>query len=510
VTDTGIGIPANKLKVIFEAFQQADGTTSRQYGGTGLGLSISRELTRLLGGEIKVQSTPGRGSEFVLYLRIPAPPAKAETGQRPAAVDAPPAPLGSRRTKTMLSGPRQRAEIKDDRDSIHPGDRVLLIVEDDTKFALTLLDVAHDNGFKGVIALDGNAALILAGDLQPDAITLDLKLPEVDGWVVIDLLKHGADTRHIPVSVISVDEQMRDCLHMGAIDVVQKPAARETLREALLKTRSLIERDVKTLLVADGDDTRRAGLVEALGAEAVKLVTADTGKQALAELRAQRFDCVVLGPRLKDMTAIALLKAVAESSTVKEMPFVFYETESLAGAEQDKLRKLAEIVVLKRAPTPAAVLEETTLFLHQALTSLPPDKRKVLAARRSDSRLGGRKVLIVDDDVRNLFALTGALEQAGMSVLNAENGKEAIEVLTKTPAIDMILMDIMMPELDGYDTIRIIRGMEQFKDLPVVAVTAKAMKEDREKCIEAGASDYIAKPVNVEQLMSLMRVWLNE
>ncbi len=515
VTDTGIGIPENKQKVIFEAFQQADGTTSRRYGGTGLGLSISRELTRLLGGEIRIESVPGRGSTFVLYLRIPSQPAESESGPPPAvAVEPSFIQLDRGRAKPAYPRAERRsrpqAQIEDDRDDLRPGDRVLLIVEDDAKFARTLLQIARESGFKGVVALGGSSALTLARDLQPDAITLDLRLPDVDGWVVLDLLKHNAETRHIPVSVISVDDRMRDCLHMGAIGIVQKPAARETLHEALMKTRKLIERDVKTLLVADGDDARRAGIVEALDGEAVQITTAGTGKQALTELRDHPFDCVVLGPSLMDMTAIALLKTVTESETITEMPFVIYETEDLEGAELDNLRKLAEIVVLKKAPTPEAVLEETTLFLHQALSDLPADKRRILASRRTDPRLAGRNVLLVDDDVRNLFALTGALEQCGMSVFHAENGKESIQVLKNTPGIDVVLMDIMMPELDGYDTIRIIRGQEQFKNLPIIAVTAKAMKEDREKCIEAGASDYIAKPVNVEQLMSLMRICLNQ
>jgi CheY-like chemotaxis protein len=282
------------------------------------------------------------------------------------------------------------------------------------------------------------------------------------------------------------------------------------LREALAKTHGLIERDVKTLLIADGHDTRRAHIVEALSGEGVLITEASNGKQALEDLSNNRFDCVVLGPRLKDMSTIALLKTIAESTAVAEMPFVIYETKNLEVAEQDNLRKLAEIVVLKKAPTPEAVLQETTLFLHQALGNLPAEKRKIVASRQVDLQLANRKVLIVDDDVRNIFALTGALEQSGMTVFNAENGKEGIEVLKTTPGIDIVLMDIMMPELDGYDTIRIIRAQDKLKHLPIIAVTAKAMKEDREKCIEAGASDYIAKPVNVEQLGSLMRIWLNQ
>ncbi len=452
----------------------------------------------------------------MLYLRIPNQPAEPEPEHAATVVAEPRVVMPSLKhskapeaSRTELTS-RPRTQLKDDRDNVHPGDRVLLIVEDDARFALLLLDVARESGFKGIVALDGSTALALAKELQPDAITLDLRLPDVDGWVVLDLLKHGAETRHIPVNVISVDDQAHDCLHMGAIAIVQKPAARETLHEALAKTRKLVERDVKTLLVADGDDARRAGLIEALSGEAVLITSASAGKQALEDLHNHRFDCVVLGPRLKDMTAIALLKTVAESGSVAEMPFVIYETEGLAGAEQDNLRRLAEIVILKKAPTPEAVLEETTLFLHQAISSLPADKRKILESRQADPQLAGRKVLIVDDDVRNIFALTGALEQCGMTVFNADNGKEGIEILKNTPGIDIVLMDIMMPELDGYDTIRIIRGQEQFRDLPIIAVTAKAMKEDREKCIDAGASDYIAKPVNVEQLGSLMRIWLNQ
>jgi signal transduction histidine kinase/DNA-binding response OmpR family regulator/HAMP domain-containing protein len=551
VTDTGIGIPENKKKVIFEAFQQVDGTTSRKYGGTGLGLSISRELTRLLGGEIRVESSPGKGSTFTLYLPFTPEMAGAEastpktstretsaegsTSARETSVRAAPAEeapfraapaeetpaeapkLGPAYAKrpSVSPGLKTRAvlpepQVSDDRENIQPGDRVVLIVEDDAAFAATLLDVARESGFKGVVALDGDTALALVKQIGPDAVTLDLKLPDMDGWAVLDLLKHDPATRHIPVSVISVAEGMHRCLHMGALGVVQKPAVKEALQEALVKTRRVIEHEIRTLLVVDGNDAERASITEALRGEDVQITGVRAGKQALAALRKGQFDCMVLGPTLRDMTVIELIKRVVQSEAAPELPIVIYETDALSGRERDKLRKLAEIAVVKSAPTLEAVLEETTLFLHQTVSDLPTNKREQLLAaiQRATPDLAGRKVLIVDDDIRNIFALTGALEQHGLTVLNAENGKDGLETLKNNPDVDVVLMDIMMPELDGYDTIRIIRGLQEFKDLPIIAVTAKAMKGDREKCIEAGASDYISKPVNIEQLLSLLRVGL--
>jgi CheY-like chemotaxis protein len=308
---------------------------------------------------------------------------------------------------------------------------------------------------------------------------------------------------------VSLEEQSHRSLHMGAVAVIHKGDAREVLQRALLKTRSLLEREARVLLVADGDDARRADIEQALRGAGVEITAASVGSDVLKALHTGHFDCVVLGPELGDMSAIELLQTIAESEPVTEMPFVLCHTDSLGGREHAQLDKLAEILVLKKAPTRKAMLEESALFLHQALSSLPAKSRALLASHGSERGLVNRKVLIVDDDVRNVFALTGALEQCGMTVLNAEDGKQGIEVLQESPDIEAVLMDIMMPGLDGYDTIRIIRGLDQFKKLPIIAVTAKAMKGDREKCIAAGASDYIAKPVNVEQLASLLRVWLN-
>ena len=514
VSDSGVGIPENKHKIIFEAFQQADGSTSRQYGGTGLGLSICRELTQLLGGEIQVRSVPGEGSTFTLFLRLAhdasAPEARAAV---PAAEPSTAAPsvLRVRPAERVLpkAAPRAIQMVKDDRDRLQPGDRVLLIVEDDARFAATLLELARESGFKGVVASEGGSTVALAKELRPDSITLDLKLPGLDGWAVLDLLKHDPETRHIPVSVISVDDRMHKCLHMGALSIVQKPAEPETLRAALGKLRELCERELRTVLVAEGDAGHRAALAEALRAEGVQLALADSGGEALALLRNGRFDCMVLGERLPDTKATALLRSIVDAEAALEMPVVLYAADGTGGGEDEPLGALAEILVIKRAATLDSVLDHTTLFLHQSLGSLSEAKRERLSAPHASAGLAAKTVLVVDDDVRNIFALTGALEQYGMTVRSAENGKEALEVLKARPTVDAVLMDIMMPELDGYDTIRIIRGMEEFKNLPIIAVTAKAMKEDREKCLEAGASDYIAKPVNIEQLASLLRIWLS-
>jgi len=409
---------------------------------------------------------------------------------------------------TELS-PRSMVAAGDDRGYIAPGDRVVLIVEDDAKFAAVLLELVRENGFKGVVAQDGGTALAMTREYMPDAITLDLRLPDMDGWAVLDQLKHSAETRHIPVNVISLTDHMHRCFHLGALGVIHKPAAREVLQDAMSRTQEFLDRRVKTLLVADARANDGGDLVELLREDGVEITAVATAKAALESVQKNRYDCVVVGPALEDGRGVDLLRRFARSKRASGTPIVMYGANDLSPSEHDRLRKLAEVVIVKSVTTREAVLREATLFLHQAIDRLPPTKRSMLADLQETSRdLAGKKVLIIDDDIRNIFAMTGALEQHGLTVINAENGKDGIETLKANPDVNVVLMDIMMPELDGYDTIRVIRGLGAFRSLPIIAITAKAMKDDREKCIEAGASDYVAKPLDMEQLTSVLRVWL--
>jgi hypothetical protein len=400
-------------------------------------------------------------------------------------------------------------EVADDRADISPGDRVVLIVEDDALFAQILLDMARERGFKGVVAAQGDTALRLARRYKPDAITLDIRLPDHDGWTVLDRLKHDPKTSHIPVHVITVDDREDRPRRLGAFTHLRKPATREQLAAAFDRIAEFAQRKVKRLLVVEGDDAQRKSVVELIGDGDVQTTAVATGEEALAQLRSEPFDCVALDPKLPDMSGFDLLETIQREPRLLDLPIVIYPGKELTENEEARLRMMAGAIVVKEADSPERFLAETALFLHRVETSLPEQKREMLdRSLRRDPVLEGRKVLIVDDDARNVFALTSALEACDVGVLRAENGREGIEALDQNPDVDVVLMDIMMPEMDGYETMRAIRRIERFKDLPIIALTAKAMKADRDKCIEAGASDYIAKPLEMDQLLSMLRVWL--
>lgn len=515
VRDSGIGIPEAKQQEIFEAFRQADAGTSRKYGGTGLGLSISRELARLLGGEITVQSQPGVGSTFTLLLpishrvtgatnRLPALDAS-----RPAVgVDVPSSSADPAERGSSFELPE--AVLADDRNGLAPGDRVILIVEDDLAFAKVLLDTARQRGFKGVVCADGMSGLALARRIRPDAVTLDIQLPDVSGWTVFDRLKRDPLTRHIPVHIISVDGERRRGMLQGAVMHLEKPVDPGELRMAFERIRALVQREVKQLLVVEDDPTQRLAIAELVGSGDVVTTAVGTGAEALVALSMGNYDCMVLDLGLPDMEGAELIRSIQQNTSTRDLPIVVYTGRDLTHAEELSLERAADAIIIKDVRSPERLLAETALFLHRVEADLPEPKKKLLRqARAKDELLTGRRVLIVDDDVRNIFALSNLLERQGMQTAFAESGRAALELLQKDGEdICVILMDIMMPELDGYDTMRAVRRLPGFEKVPIIAVTAKAMRGDRDKCLRAGASDYISKPVDTDQLLSLLRVWL--
>jgi HAMP domain-containing protein/CheY-like chemotaxis protein/signal transduction histidine kinase len=503
VSDSGIGIPLEKQKIIFEAFQQADASTSRKYGGTGLGLAISRELASLLGGEIHLRSTPSSGSTFTLYLPVkyvgPTTPMHAAT-----------APAVVQRASLHAAAERVVEPIPDDRMDIQPGDNILLIVEDDPHYARILIDLARDKGFKAILAMRGEDALNLAKQYQPTAVSLDVFLPDMLGWNVLSQLKHNSLTRHIPVQMVTLDEDRQHGLARGAFSFVTKPTTREGIADALSKIKEFAQPRRKRLLVVEDNKAEQMSIRELLGHDDIEIVSAGTGDEALETMRSHVCDCVVLDLRLPDMSGFDVLERMRSENALADVPVVVFTGRELSAEEDAQLHTMARSIVVKGVESPERLLDETALFLHRVIGDLPAEKQNMLEKlNSSDEDLVGRTVLLVDDDSRNIFALSSVLERRGMKVLTAITGSEAIELVEQTPELAIVLMDIMMPEMDGYQTIGKIRSKPAYRRLPIIALTAKAMKGDREKCLEAGASDYLAKPVNTEQLLSALRMWLH-
>jgi len=558
VTDTGIGISPEKQQVIFEAFQQADGTTSRKYGGTGLGLSISRQIAELLGGEIRLVSQLDQGSTFTLYLpqtySLLVQESRRHGGresggqgeggsralfaqrlgnERNVSVDKESHMTGGEVTSVEQSRVTRGQEdkennsfphlppsptpvatltesaIEDDRQNIQSGDRTLLIIEDDLNFAKILLDLAREQNFKALVASRGDVGLAMAREFQPTAIMLDIRLPVMDGWTVLDRLKHDPNTRHIPIHIMTVEEGQKRSLQQGAIAYLQKPISSEALFYALRDIKTFVERPVKNLLVVEDNELQRRSIVELIGNGDVVITAVGTATEALAVLNTTHFDCLVLDLGLPDMNGFELIERIKQQPNLGYLPIIIYTGKELTYQEETELRHISDTIIVKDARSPERLLDETSLFLHRLQSNLPISQQLLLEQlRQSDPVLAGKKVLIVDDDMRNIFALTSLLEPYQMEILYAENGRDGITMLQNNSDINVVLMDVMMPGMDGYETMRAIRSLDQFKNIPMIALTAKAMKGDREKCIDAGASDYVAKPVDTEQLLSLLRVWL--
>ena len=505
VKDSGVGIAPDELEVIFQAFKQLDAGANRRFAGTGLGLSIARDLARLMGGDILVTSAVGAGSLFTLVLpeRPPAPmagpgDARVDVDPRPAL---PPA-LAAPTTVPAEPGAPPPEPSPD-------GARRLLIVEDDPVFAEILRTLGAEQGFTGVVATHADQAVQMALASPPGAILLDVGLPDHSGLSVLDRVKRNPATRHIPVHVISAVDHSQAALEMGAIGYALKPVAREDLLEVLRKLSSASAAEVRRVLVVEDDDLQRQSICQLLAADRVETVGVATVAEGLARLRETTFGCMVLDLNLPDVTGYDMLERMAADDGIAFPPVIVYTAGSVTPADEDRLRRFSGSIIIKGARSPERLLDEVTLFLHQVEERLPPDRRRMLEqARDREALFEGRLILIVEDDVRNIFALSSVLEPKGAKLEIARNGREALERVTRPPAIDLVLMDIMMPEMDGLEAMRQIRLRPELRKLPIIALTAKAMKDDQDRCLAAGANDYVAKPIEIDKLLSLIRVWM--